>query len=268
MKLFEKNSVSLTAGKANYADFICAVISVCLFLAFWQFSSKLFPRARMIPPPSTVIPAFIKSFYEPIGSETMPGHILRSLYRVFLGFSLAAVTGVTLGILSGRSRLANAIVNPFIELLRPIPGIAWIPIAILWFGTGENGKVFILFIASFTIIAANTHDGARHVDPELIGAARMLGASKTRIFFTVVLPCCVPQVFTGLQIGLTINFMTVVAAEMIRSRSGVGWIVSTGNDSGNMTQVMVGLLAIGIIGFTLSALLRTAEKRLLKWNRN
>lgn len=268
MKRFGQNSLSPVLGKARYADFSCAAVSICLFLLFWQFSSALFPRARLIPPPTTVIPAFIRSFYEPIGSETMPGHIFRSLYRVFLGFSLASVTGVTLGILSGRNRLANAIINPFIEILRPIPGIAWIPIAILWFGTGENGKVFILFIASFTIIAANTHDGARHVDPELVGAARMMGASSTRIFFTVVLPCCVPQVFTGLQIGLTINFMTVVAAEMIRSRSGLGWVVSTGNDSGNMTQVMVGLVAIGIIGFALSSLLRLAEKRLLIWNAN
>ncbi len=268
MKLIRKDSPSLSSNNSAYTDFICAAVSICIFLLFWQFSSKMFPRARLIPPPSTVIPAFIRSFYKPIGSETMPRHILKSLYRVFLGFSLAAVSGVTLGILSGRSRLANAVINAFIEILRPIPGIAWIPIAILWFGSGENGKVFILFIASFTIIAANTHDGARHVDPELIGAAKMLGASKLRIFFTVVLPCCVPQVFTGLQIGLTINFMTVVAAEMIRSRSGVGWIVSTGNDSGNMTQVMVGLVAIGIIGFALSALLRATEKRLLRWHRN
>ncbi|MCR4577621.1 MAG: ABC transporter permease [Clostridiales bacterium] len=268
MKRVVKNSLSPSSSRTAYADFVCAAVSICLFLLFWQYSSSLFPRARLLPPPSTVIPAFFRSFYEPIGSQTMPGHILKSLYRVFLGFSLAAVSGVTLGILSGRSRLANSIINPFIELLRPIPGIAWIPIAILWFGSGENGKVFILFIASFTIIAANTHDGARHVDPELIGAARMLGASRFRIFFTVVLPCCVPQVFTGLQIGLTINFMTVVAAEMIRSRSGVGWIVSTGNDSGNMTQVMVGLVAIGIIGFALSALLRATEKRLLRWHRN
>ena len=265
----KNKSLSLSSSKAGrrgtILNIICALVSIGAFIAFWYLASKYSRRARFIPSPFEVFPAFFKSFVKPIGSKKLLGHIIASLLRVLGGFLSASIVGVIIGILTGRSRVMRAILNPFIEILRPIPGIAWIPIAILWFGTGEISKVFILFIATFTLIAVNTHAGAASVDPKLIGAAKMLGAGKMRVFFTVVLPHCVPYIFTGLQTGLSITWMTVVAAEMIRSEYGVGWIIDSGYNSYNMTQVMVGILTIGLIGFILANALRALERRLCKW---
>ncbi|MGI6173156.1 MAG: ABC transporter permease [Christensenellales bacterium] len=252
-------------NKEGAISALCAALSIAAFLLLWQLASTLSPRVQFIPPPTVVFPAFLRSFSEPIGVKTMWGHIAASLLRVLAGFCASAAVGIVVGIACGRSKVARAIFNPFVELLRPIPGIAWIPISILWFGTGETSKVFILFIASVTMIAVNAHAGASSVDEKLIGAARMLGAGDFRVFMTVVLPSCVPQIFAGLQTGLTITWMTVVAAEMIRSEYGVGWVITAGNNSYNMTQVMVGILAIGIGGFLLSNLLRLAERRLCAW---
>ena len=246
----------------------CAVLAIGAFLLVWQLASMYSKRARFIPSPFVVIPKFFQSFTQPIGPKKLMGHIVASLLRVLSGFAAAAVVGVILGILAGRSRVMRAIINPFIEILRPIPGIAWIPISILWFGPGEVSKVFILFIATFTLIAVNTFAGASAVDPQLIGAARMLGASKLRVFFTVILPYCVPHIFTGLQTGLTVAWMTVVAAEMIRSEFGVGWIIDSGYNSYNMAQVMVGILTIGLIGFALANGLRLLERRLCAWKKS
>ena len=244
---------------------LCGAVSILALLIFWQLASMFSARAKFIPSPLEVIPQFFMSFVQPIGIRRMGGHILASMSRVLSGFLLAAAVGIVIGIATGRSRICSAIFSPFIEILRPIPGIAWIPIAILWFGTGEGSKIFILFIATFTILAVNAHAGAASVDEGLIGAARMLGASKLRIFFTIILPSCVPQIFAGLQTGLSITWMTVVAAEMIRSEYGVGWVITAGNNSYNMTQVMVGLIAIGIIGFLLAGALRLLERRLCRW---
>lgn len=251
--------------KKRLLALLCGAISIAVLLTVWQLASVYSARAKFIPSPLEVIPAFFQSFAKPIGIRKMGGHIAASLLRVLAGFSSSAIVGIVLGLATGRSRLCRAIISPFIEILRPIPGIAWIPISILWFGTGEVSKGFILFIATFTIVAVNTHAGAASVDERLIGAARMLGASKLRVFLTVVLPDCVPQIFAGLQTGLTITWMTVVAAEMIRSEYGVGWVITAGNNSYNMVQVMIGILAIGLIGFLLATLLRFIEKRLCRY---
>ena len=253
------------ARREKALNFFCGAAGILTFLALWQLGATYSRFGRFIPGPIEVIPKFFLSFTQPIGVKRMGGHILASLARVAAGYSLAAVTGIAVGIVTGRSRLMNALLNPFIELIRPIPGIAWIPISILWFGTGETGKVFIIFISTFTMIAVSVHQGASSVDPALIGAAKMLGASRSRVFFTVVLPSCVPQIFTGLQTGLSLSWMVVLAAEMIRSEFGVGWVITAGNNSYNMAQVLVGIIAIGIIGLVLANALRALERRLCAW---
>ena len=162
------------ARREKALNFFCGAAGILTFLALWQLGATYSRFGRFIPGPIEVIPKFFLSFTQPIGVKRMGGHILASLARVAAGYSLAAVTGIAVGIVTGRSRVMNALLNPFIELIRPIPGIAWIPISILWFGTGETGKVFIIFISTFTMIAVSVHQGASSVDPALIGAAKML----------------------------------------------------------------------------------------------
>jgi NitT/TauT family transport system permease protein/sulfonate transport system permease protein len=166
----------------------------------------------------------------------------------------------------GRVRLIEAIFRPFYEIIRPIPPIAWISLAILWFGLGEMTKYFLIFLSAFANVTYTAMAGARAVDPALIGAARMLGAKHSQLFTTVVLPSATPYIFSGMQVALGTSWATVVAAEMVRSSEGVGWIIVSGMEINNITQILVGIISIGIMGFFLASLLRLLEKALLAWN--
>ena len=174
---------------------------------------------------------------------------------------------MAIGISMGLSPTARAVINPIFEFVRPIPPIAWIPLSILWFGLGSANKIFIIFLASFTYVTINSYEGARSVDPRLIGAARMLGAGRGRIFTHVIFPSSVPYIFAGLQIALSVSWAAEVAAEIIYSQNGVGWIITMGMNNGNITQIIVGMIAIGVIGYLLSTLMRALEGRLCRWNK-
>lgn len=251
----------------NRQAMLWVLISFTVLLLLWQLGAIRSHGRLQIPPPLEVFQAFFESFTEPIGRNTILEHAAISLGRVLLGFSAAAVVGIALGILMGVSPVARAIINPLFEFVRPIPPIAWIPLSILWFGLGSANKVFIIFIASFTYITINSYEGARNVDPQLIGAAKMLGAGRMRIFTHIIFPSSVPYIFAGLQIALGVSWAADVAAEIIYSQSGVGWIITMGMNNGNYTQIMVGIIAIGIIGYLLSTIMRIVEGRLCRWNR-
>lgn len=251
----------------NRQSLLWVIISFSCLLIAWQLASLSSEGRLQIPSPGAVFAAFFESFVEPIGKNTIQEHAAISLGRVLLGFSVASVIGIVLGILMGVSEVVRAIVNPIFEFVRPIPPIAWIPLSILWFGLGSANKVFIIFIASFTYVTINAYEGARNVDPQLIGAAKMLGASRTRIFTHIIFPSSVPYIFAGLQIALGVSWAADVAAEIIYSQNGVGWIITMGMNNGNYTQIMVGIIAIGIIGYLLSTIMRAVEGRLCRWNK-
>lgn len=261
----KKSLIHSEQNRERLLGFACGMASICIFLAIWEWGARFTHLSRFLSGPSEVIPAFIRSFSEPIGVKTMGIHILASVGRVMAGFFVASAVGVVLGIVMGTSRVMRAVFKPLVEIIRPIPGIAWIPISILWFGTGEVSKIFIISISTFSIVAVNAMAGAMAVDNGLIGAAKMLGANRAQVFFTIVLPSSVPQIFAGLQTALSICWMIVLAAEMVKSEFGVGWIITAGSNAGNMTQVMVGIIAIGIIGLILANALRWVEAKLCAW---
>jgi NitT/TauT family transport system permease protein/sulfonate transport system permease protein len=239
--------------------------SVSSFLAAWQILANFTSLSKMIPTPVVVFPLLLKSFVSPIGRMTIIGHVMASFLRVLAGYSLATVAGITLGIAMGTSTIIRACVKPLFEVVRPIPGVAWIPLAILWFGIGEAPKIFIIFMSAVVVITQNVYDGASNVDETLIGAAKMLGANNRQIFFRIVIPFCIPQIFTGMQTALSVSWMVVLAAEMVRSEYGVGWLITTGSDSGNMAQVIIGMIVIGVVGLFLASTLRKLEGKLCSW---
>ena len=243
-----------------------AVISIFLFLVVWQISTTGTEFGKLMPSPVKVLAALGRSFVEPIGKHTILGHIGYSLSRVLVAYLLACVIGNVLGLGMARNLWIRAIFRPFYEIVRPIPPIAWISLAILWFGLGESMKWFIIFLSAFASIDYTTFSGAQKVDPKLIGAAKMLGANSVQVFTTVVLPASIPYVFSGMQVALGTSWATVVAAEMVRSSEGVGWIIVTGMESNNMQQIMVGIVTIGVVGLLLTTLLRNLEKKLCEWN--
>ncbi len=213
-----------------------------------------------------------------IGTKTLlteglpPGYLLyrhafESLLRVFCGFSSAACLGIPLGIFIGWSEKLSNFLRPFIEILRPIPPLAWIPIAIIWFGIGIKSAAFIIFLGAFFPILLNTVSGVRTVDIRLVEATKVLGARERDILLKVLAPGALPSICTGLRIGLGIAWMTLVAAEFtgVKSGYGLGYLIMIARDIQRPDQVIAGMITIGVIGYGLDELLRTGQRRLLKW---
>jgi len=244
-----------------------ALFSFTAFLLFWHFGTYDTQLGNFIPGPIPVISSFFNTFVEPIGGHSVLGHMGVSFMRVLTGYTIAAVSGIVLGVLMGWSRYAAAVFRPFYEMIRPIPPIAWIPLAILWFGLGEAPMIFLIFIAAFNNITLNAYEGALSVDKTLIGASKMLGANSIQTLFTVILPASVPAIFAGLQVAVSVAWATVVAAEMVRSQAGAGWLIINGQLVNNTTQILVGIIAIGIVGFLLATIMRALEDRLCLWNK-
>lgn len=250
----------------NFYRIGAAMVSIIGFLVLWQILVTFTSLSSIMPGPMAVVQKLLLSCTHPIGKYTIFGHIAWSLSRSLTGFLLGSVLGILIGLLMGRYRLFEAIVRPFTEMVRPIPPIAWISMAILWLGLGEPMKYFIIFIAVFNNMTINVYMGYKSVDQELVGVSQMLGAAESQVFRTVILPATIPYIFAGAHIGLATSWAAVVAAEMVRSSEGVGWMVVAGMDINDIPQILVGVMAIGLVGLLLATLMRLLEAKLCEWN--
>lgn len=251
----------------KYKTVLTAIISVSIFLLAWYLITRYTKLGKLMPGPFIVMYEFLYTLVKPIGKYSIIGHIGWSLSRVLIAYLFAAVYGITLGILMGLNKYIKAVFDPIYQIIRPVPPIAWIPLAILWFGLGEMTKYFLIFLASFNTITLNAYQGAINVNRTLIGASKMLGANKIQTLFTVVLPSSIPVIFAGLQVAVSVSWATVVAAEMVRSSEGAGWIIINGQETNNTVQILVGIVAIGIVGYILAVIMRKVEDKLCSWNR-
>jgi ABC-type nitrate/sulfonate/bicarbonate transport system permease component len=235
----------------------------------WEALSAagIVPENRL-PPPSNVLGGFAELVSRglPPGSHLL-GHCIASLRRVLGGVAAALAAGIPLGLLMGRSWRLRLLVNPFVELLRPIPPLAWVPIAILWLGIGDGSAVFIIFLGAFFPILLNTVAGVRSIERGVIEAALILGASRRDLFLKVLAPGALPATITGVRIAVGVGWMTVVAAEFtgVKSGYGLGYMIMTARDIQRADQIVAGMFVIGLIGFAMDALIRAAERRLLHW---
>lgn len=238
---------------------------IACFLIIWQLAVSFTKFGTIFPAPLEVFIGLGRGMVEPIGKHTLPVHLGISLWRVLVGYVLSAIAGTVVGLIMGASKMGKAILNPIFQIIKPIPGIAWIPLAILWFGIGDTTIYFIIFVGGFAQMVMNTMAGAENVSQELIGVARVLGMKKNATFFKIVLPSAVPYIFAGLQISLSTSWMAVLAAEMITATAGAGWLILSGMQSGNMTNNVMGMISIGVIGLILATLMRGVEKKLCAW---
>jgi len=188
-----------------------------------------------------------------------------SLKRVLIGYLLAAVLGVSIGILVGLSDKVYTYLDLFIQILKPIPPIAWIPLTILWMGIGEPSKIFLIFLGGFFTILLNTIDGIRYIDKKLLEVGRVLETPKIKRLFQLVIPAALPSIFTGLRVAMGTCWTCVVAAELVASSSGIGYMISNARNFGQMDVVIVGMLSIGIVGKIMDVLLSLIEKKVLVW---
>lgn len=251
--------------RQRYKRLFYGILGIFVFLCIWYLATKLTSLGKVMPDPITVFTQFFIAFVVPIGTKSMIVHILISLRRMLIPYVIGGFFGVVIGILMGWYKIADAVFMPYIQMLRPIPPIAWIPLAIIWFGFGEGSKYFLIFLACFFTIALTTYNGVRAVDETLVRAARMLGANDHQLFTSIVLPTTVPYIFSGFQVALGSAWATIVAAEMIRSSEGVGWLIVSGQDIGNMTQIMVGIVAIALTGLLITTIMRIFEDKLCAW---
>lgn len=243
------------------------VASVGVVLVIWQMVAASGRFGRSLPSVAGVAKQFWFMLFEPIGRTSLYGHIWASMFRVLGAFGIAILIGIPLGLFLGWSRKFEAVVKPIFEIFRPIPPIAWIPLAILWFGIDETPKVFICFIGAFVPAVMNSYTGIRFTEPVLLDAARMLGASPRQLFMEVAIPSAMPAIFAGLQNGLSLSWMCVLAAEMVGAQEGVGYLILLGMDMSNPAMIITGMLLIGAIGAGIAVLLRLAEKRICPWKR-
>ncbi len=193
------------------------------------------------------------------------GHLLAyardSLVRVLAGYGLAVLAGIPVGILMGWYEPFGSMMNPLIQMFRPISPLAWMPLAVIWFGIGNSAPIFLIFIAAFFPIVVATMNGVRNVPPMYLRAARNFGLGGSAILLRVVLPAILPRVMTGLRLALGIAWLVVVAAEMIAVDSGLGYLIIDSRNAGKRYDLVVGgMIMIGVIGLALDALVRRAER--------
>lgn len=241
---------------------VAAIAAV--FAAWWIAAAKGLVSPYLLPPPGQVLQAAARLNDGYLGSSLF-SHLKASLSVVLGGYLAAAAVGIPLGILMAWSRTAGALFGPLVGLLRPIPPPAWIPLAILWFGIGLGGKVFVVFVAAITPCLLNAYAGMKDVPPHLLDAARMLGANRRALLFRVAIPSALPMIVSGLRIGLGSAWGAVVAAELVVATAGFGFVIMNGYRNFEASIMAVGIIAVAVVGFVLSFLFRVAERHFIRW---
>jgi ABC-type nitrate/sulfonate/bicarbonate transport system permease component len=230
------------------------------FFALWTLAALAGLTSRtFLPTPWDVVLRLGQLIVEPFAGFRLHEHLLSSFQRFGMGFGLAVLVGIPLGLLMAWFRWVDRIVSPAFEAVRFVAPIAWVPFAALWFGTGIGGPVLIIFMGAFPPVLINTYRGAQQVDRKYIEAAQMLGASSWRAMTEVLLPAAVPSIVAGLRISAGLGWQSLVGAELIVAASGVGNMMVKGQAAVSTTTVMAGMVAIGIVGLLIDVGLRRVQ---------
>ena len=253
-----------------YQDKIFLSLSSILgFVLFWHFLTDILGLvpALILPSPEKVFFTLYEKITVPVGEEKLFGHLGISVVRILVGVGIALILAVPLGILMGWYEDLDSVTSPLIEVLRPIPPIAWIPLAILWFGIGLGSKVFIIAIGAFFPALINTYIGVKFVDPVLIKAAKTLGARDKDILWEVVLPASVPLIVAGIRISIGVGMMCLVAAELVAASSGLGYLIMLGGDDLKPELSLMGMILIGILGLIADRVILAVERKVIYWKK-
>ncbi len=255
----------LRLHRGEFRAALIGLVSLVLFVALWQYLTThrvtLYVRFLNIPTPMDVLARAVIALHSPVFGD----HVLISCRRILFGFLLAGGVAVPLGLLMGRYRLLREIAFPICEVLRPIPAIAWVPMAIMLWPTNEGSIVFITFLGSFFPILINTLQGMAQVDPVLVRAARGLGAREAAVFREVYLPATLPQIFTGLTVGMGVAWVSLIAAEMISGQFGIGYFTWEAYSLVQYSDIALGMITIGLLGLASSAAIRLVGRVVMPW---
>ena len=246
------------------------LVGFIVFLTFWHFAVDVWrlPRFSQMPGLFSVLkewlnpdPVYGLSLY----TAEYYTHIFASCVRVFVAFALATILGVPLGLFMGWSTKVREYVFPVFEMLRPIPILAWVPLAIIMFTGLETPVIFLAFLASFFVTTLNTMLGVDSIDESYFRAAQCLGANDRQVFTNVVIPGAMPFIFTGLQISIGVCWFSLVAAEMVSGQYGLGYVINTSYTNVRYPTIIIGMVTLGFVGYSTSAMVRMIGNRLMQW---
>lgn len=253
---------ALRQQSSAYLTGSCALLGIVLF---WHLATTykldFYIRFNNIPTPMEVLSKVV----EVNSTPKFMKNVGMSLRRIFIGFAIATVLGVALGMLIGRYRLTRNLLLPAMEVFRPIPAIAWVPISIMLWPDNEVSIVFITFIGAFFPILLNTISGVQAVDGVLLRASQCLGARERQIMWHVVLPGAAPQIFTGLAVGMGVAWVSLIAAEMISGQFGIGYFTWEAYSLISYPEIVLGMITIGVLGLMCSGLIRFVGKSMMPW---
>ena len=255
------------------------LLPVCLLLLWEALSRQGIISAHILPAPSRVFLRWIDYVrpHEPydagkthfvawLFSGELPHDAFATILRVLGGFAIGALLALVLGLLMGASTFIYNLFNPLIQILRPIPPIAYIPLAILWFGLGNPPAFFLISLGAFFPVLMNTISGVRHVDRLLIRAARNLGANGHTLFLRIILPAAMPYILTGLRVGIGVAFIVVIVAEMIAVNNGLGYRILEAREFLWSDKIIAGMITIGLLGLAIDTAMSRINHYLLRWH--
>lgn len=244
-------------------------LSTLAFVAvIWALATSVFSLIApgRFPSPGDTFTALLHVSDRGYAGGQLHSHIILSLRLVLFGFVIAVVTGIPLGLLMGWSRRAEAIINPIFLVIRPIPPLAWIPLAILWLGLGDAAKILVIWFAAFVPSVINAYAGVRTIERPIIEAAHMLGTPRWRFVREILVPAASPMIFTGLRLSLQASWTTLVAAELVGALYGIGRVLNVAQQDLYPGMILTGMVVVAILGWSTTRLLGWAEDKALAWN--
>ncbi|WP_342051700.1 MULTISPECIES: ABC transporter permease [unclassified Cupriavidus] len=250
----------------RYVSLSVSTAAVIAVLALWQIAgSRGWVDALFLPPPTELAVSFSHLWRDGYGQIPLWKHVGISLARAMSAFVASIVIGVPLGLLMGRSAALAAALNPFVQFLRPLPKIALIPLTIVWLGIDEASKFFLIFIATFLNVLVGSAAAVRGVSEGYIRVAQTLGLNRRQVFWRVVFPHCAGDLFTTVRLSIGIGWTALVAAELVASSAGVGWMIVNAGSYLRTDVVMIGILILGIVGYALDVALVALQKWIVPW---
>lgn len=245
---------------------ISSLTLVGLLLAWWAVTTAGLIEPLFLPSPQAVLRKGWLLATQGYMDSSLWVHLLASLARIGTALLAAVLTAIPLGIAIGRNRVARGIFDPLIEFYRPIPPLAYLPLIVIWCGIGELSKVLLIFLAIFAPIAIATATGVRNVNPARLRAAQSLGATQAQLIRHVILPSALPDILTGVRIGLGVGWSTLVAAELVAATQGLGFMVQSAAQFLVTDVVVLGILVIALVAFALELGLRALQRKLVPWH--
>ena len=245
---------------------ILSIATIAVLVALWVAVTEMgMVKPIFLPSPRAVFEKFVLVSTEGYSQSTLAQHTITSLYRVFTAFFAACVTAIPIGIMMGVSRIARGIFDPPIEFYRPLPPLAYLPLVIIWFGIGEFSKILLIYLAIFAPMAISARAGVRSVSMEQIHAAYSMGATRAQVVWYVIVKSALPEIFTGMRIGIGVGWTTLVAGEMVASTRGLGFMVLNASEFLASDVVIMGIVVIGFFAYAFDLLMRSLERMFVPW---